>query len=191
MKTIGWAWILLMSSLTLQVGPAAAQSGSGAWYGVSVGGGYLGSSCDSCDGSGQAGYTWGLHGGGYLSPSTAWGVEASAFYDLDGGGYPWLGALGLLLRWTPSQTRGGFVKVGAGWGWFKGLVPVGQDPPRANGFQGEVGGGWDFQAGEAVTLSPFVDFMLVPSTTVEDPQESLSERVTGYLVQFGIAVSHF
>jgi hypothetical protein len=33
--------------------------------------------------------------------------------------------------------------------------------------------------------------MLVPSTTVDDPQESLSERVTGYLVQFGIAVSHF
>jgi hypothetical protein len=72
----------------------------------------------------------------------------------------------LLLRWTPGTTKGGFPTVGAVWGW-------------------------DFKAGEAVTPSHFDDFMSVPSTAVENPEEALSARVTPYLMQFGIAVSHF
>jgi len=190
-KTMSSA-LLAAGLMGLQAPDARAQTVlDGYWGGINAGAGLVNVTCsesDGCEEGFQSGLSWGLQGGGPLSRSVHWSIEASGYYSPDDGGDPWLMALSGLARWSPVSGSGFFVKGGGGWSWYKGLVPVGDTPPSGNAFQVEVGTGWDFGTAQGLAFAPYLDLILAPSAPISNDGLNPIDGAKIYVIQLGISI---
>jgi hypothetical protein len=153
---VGWVRAL-MGLAVIAVGSAgsvSAQERQGFFFGIGLGYGSLGLSCDNCgDTSREGSYSGGLRLGGAITPQVLVGAETVGWYKDEDGASLNFGVLSGNAYYYPSKTLGLFVKGGVGLAYTEAQVDyVGSD--SETGFGWQVGAGYDIRIGQKTAITP-------------------------------------
>jgi hypothetical protein len=168
--------LLTMGSATL----ASAQERSGFFFGVGLGYGSLGLSCDDCgDTEREDSFSGHFRLGGAVSPQFLLGGESVGWYKDEDGGSLSFGTLTGNAYYYPSKGTGLFLKGGLGLGYTEVQIDfLGSE--TETGFGWQVGAGYDIRLGTKTALTPTI-------TYAQGHFDGFSEN----LVQIGVAFSMY
>jgi hypothetical protein len=179
------ALILALLTVGLTAAPAAAQDQTnheGFWIGFGLGGGSNLSTDASGARAGGAGY---VRLGGTVNPMLLIGGEVIGWARTVEGSTVSQGNVTADVLFYPNR-RGFYLKSGLGfatWSWTTSPGPNTTTRVTNGGFGATFGGGYDFQLGNNIYLTPNIDLL------IQVVDSSIFTSNTGYLMLFTLGLT--
>ena len=155
---------LLMAAAVSQ--PAAAQSPTlrGPWLGGGLGTGSAQVNCELCTSDRNGGLSGYLAGGIAAGPSLRVGAELAGWFDTTDDVSQRLMLYGASVYWNPAPAGAWYLKGGLGLlNYHAGTPDPDDETLEASSAALQLGGGYDFKAGDRLWIAPFAN--LVVSTS--------------------------
>lgn len=183
-------WIIVLALLA--GGSVAAQARhpntrEGFWWGLGLGWGAAGATCDDCDGEQLSGLTGNLRLGGTISPSVLLGVEANGWYRSENNEVRNIRFGSAVVVVYPSRSGAFYLKAGLGLMNFFAETPVGE--LTANAGAAILGAGYDFRVARNFSVVAFLNSLASTEATYELDDQSANTDVRVTLFQIGVGVT--
>ena len=159
----------------------------GQWIGVGLGGGIDRIMCDICRSTPRPGVSGYLRFGGTVSPSLLLGGEFNAWTRSDEGARQIIGALQAVAYWYPDPDGRFYLKGGVGAVGFRSEAEG--DALRSLDPGIQAGTGIEYPIGAGLSMTPFVNFILAPFSTLTFNGDVASSGATVSMLQAGVGLT--
>ena len=183
-------WIVLL--VLLAGGSLAAQARhpntrAGFWWGLGLGWGSAGASCEDCADGQLSGLAGNLRLGATVSPSVLVGVETNGWYRSDGDNHTALSFGSAVVVIYPNRTGAFYLK--AGLGLMSYFTETGGGDLTARAGAAILGAGYDFRVGRNVSVVAFLNSLASTEAAYELDGTEAGSGVTITLFQLGVGVT--
>lgn len=163
------------------------QLHDGFWFGIGLGAGSAGASCEVCDNDRSTGLSGNFRMGGTVSQQLLVGGEINGWTKSENGVDERIGFLSAVAYYYPMLANGLFLKGGLGYAWTE--VADNVDQLKSNGLGAQAGIGYDMRLRRGFSLTPYVTYLRAFSAEGKFNGQSLGENLNPNIVQFGLGLT--
>lgn len=164
------------------------QIRSGMTFAAGLGAGSGDVTCDGCEFDIKTGPTGFIRVGGALNSNLILAGQLNAWQRSKDGEKRTFGFVLATAQWYPYTPAGWYIEGGLG----VGRVRIEEDLTgelRSRSLSFMIGTGYDFRVASGFSLTPFLNLVSATGDEAKLNGTSISERVGGNLVQFGLALT--